>query len=432
MKIALIYPATEFDNIYHKYALPYGLLSLTAVVEGNGIGSVDIFDSRHMSAVPGTEDLNKYDVIGFTAMSMQVTHALDMAKEIRRSGYTGQIVFGGPHASVAPDHLKSEEVVDGIFIGESEETFLQYLQRLAGKPHTLQRVWLRDGSRNWIYFEGNDFIHDLDSLPFPAREKYESVVRETLFINITTTRGCPYQCNYCQPSKQILFGKKIRRRTIDNILKEIREYMDAYAITSFSIDDDTFTFNESVVTEFCEKVKPLKLSWTCQTRTDIKPSTLYLMKEAGCTSLFVGVESGSQRMLNLMEKHNTVENNEQFLKACKDVGISTWCNMMVGYPGETIEDMSESLRFLRRTLPERVSVSQVTPFPGTKVWSANIDDLIQLGWDDVARHIRKPKFRSMARLQAPIDDYTLFSWRRNSTESCSGVTFRSTGFLPEP
>jgi anaerobic magnesium-protoporphyrin IX monomethyl ester cyclase len=405
MNIALIYPAIEFDNIYHKFALPSGLLSLTSVIETNGYGTVDIYDSRHMAEIPGGDSLKTYDVIGFTAMSMQISHALSLAQELRTRGYDGPLIFGGPHASVAPDHLKKQEFIDAIFIGEAEETLPQYLNYLSGKPHKLQRTWIRGVDHQWVYHEGDAFIRDLDALPFPSRDKYDAVIRKCLSINITTTRGCPYKCNYCQPSKEILFGKHIRRRSVDNIITELNEYITKYSIDSFSIDDDTFTFDESVVIEFCKKVKPLNLSWSCQTRTDIKTSTLEFMKDAGCTSLFVGAESGSQRMLDVMGKRNSVENNEMFINACKQIGISVWCNMMLGYPGETIDDMSRSFKFIKRTRPERVCVSQVTPFPGTKLWMDNADDIILRDWDDVARHVRKPKFKSMEKMQAVIELY---------------------------
>ena len=407
MKIAFVYPATEFDHAFHKYALPSGLLSLAAVIETTGLGTVDIFDSRHMSGIPDKEELKSYDVIGFTAMSMQVSYALALAGQLRSDGYDGPIIFGGPHASVAPDHLREQNVVDAIFIGEAEESVPQYLHYLSGKPHKLKRLWLRDADRQWVFYAGDSFIQDLDLLPFPDRSRYADAIRQSLSVNITTTRGCPYKCNYCQPSKEILFGKHIRRRSVDNIIAEIKESVQLYCIESFSIDDDTFTFDNKVVVEFCEKVKELKLTWSCQTRTDVNTSTLKLMKDAGCASMYVGVESGSQRMLDLMGKGNSVDNNELFLHACKENAINVWCNMMVGYPGETIDDMSKSLAFLKRTLPERVCVSQVTPFPGTKLWNDNTNDIVERDWDDMARHVRKCKFRSMERLQAAIEFYVV-------------------------
>ena len=402
MHIAFVYPATEFDNKYHKESLPIGLLYLTAVVENIYGAKVDIFDSRHNQPLPDLSRINSYDVIGFTSMSMQISNALRLARKIREAGFSGKIVFGGPHASVAPDHLKNQPFIDAVFIGEAEETFPQYLCYLEGKSHQLQRIWIRDSKREWKFYPGKDFIKDLDTLPFPAREKYENLIKRIRFINMTTTRGCPFQCNYCQPSKQILFGKYVRRRSIDNIIAEIEDAKKKFDITGFSIDDDTFTFNKKIVLELCERLRPLKLNWSCQSRSDIDRETLEKMRDSGCQMLFVGVESGSQRVLDLMNKSNTVQKNEEFIKICNEVGIQTWCNMMVGYPGETKEDMEHSLQFVHRTNPSRVCVSQVTPFPGTDLWKSHHDDIIQRGWDDVARHIRKPKFKSMAKYQRLI------------------------------
>ena len=399
MRIAFIYPSIQFDMEHHFIPLPMGLLSLTAVVQKKYDSNVDIFDSRHGAELPDLSTVNQYDVIGFTAMSMQITHALNLAKTLKDAGFTGKLVFGGPHASVAPDHLKEQPFIDAIFIGESEETFIEYLHFLQGKPHALQRLWLRDDDKQWNWYQGKNFISNLNTLPFPAREKYEKYVKKSRTINMTTTRGCPFKCNYCQPTKRVLYGDEIRRRSVDSIILEIENAVSLFAINNFSIDDDTFTFNKKIVLDFCERVAPLNLTWTCQSRSDIDRETLEQMHASGCNMIYVGVESGSQRVLNLMNKLNTVEKNAEFIKNCNEIGIKSWCNMMVGYPGETVEDMEKSLQFVRETKPSRVCVNQVTPFPGTYLWKDREDDIIAKDWDDIARHVVKPKFRSMANKQ---------------------------------
>ncbi|MBN1476581.1 radical SAM protein [Candidatus Sumerlaeota bacterium] len=406
MRVAFIYPATDFDQEYHAEALPMGLLYLTAVLERDQLAEIDLFDSRHGDALPSPSRLSEYDVIGFTAMSMQVTHALRLAQWIRDSGYRGKIVFGGPHASVASDHLRGQPALDAIFIGEAEETFPAYLRHLSDEEVTLGRTWIRDGSGEWVFHPGSCFVGDLDQLPFPAREKYRDLTARCRFINMTTTRGCPFQCNYCQPTKEILFGKRVRRRSVDNILAEIEDARRRFGIDSFSIDDDTFTFHRATVQEFCERIAPLGLRWSCQSRSDIDRETLVAMRDSGCEMIFVGVESGSQRVLDLMDKRNTVEKNAAFIITCNELGIRTWCNMMIGYPGETCEDMELSLDFVRRTRPTRVCVSQVTPFPGTRLWEWHRGDVIHSDWDDMARHVQRPKFRSMRRMQRLIRLYS--------------------------
>lgn len=405
MRIAFVNPATEFDRQYHANALPIGLLYLAAAAEQLYGASVDVFDSRHGSALPPPSNVNSYDVIGFTSMSMQVETALELARQLRAAGYQGKLVFGGPHASVAPDHLKQQSTVDAVFIGEAEHTFLQYLAFLEGKPHKLERVWTRSSPTDWVHHPGTTYVEDLDTLPFPAREKYGDLSTRLGFINMTTTRGCPFNCNYCQPTKRLLFGNKVRRRSVDNIMAEIEDAVRRFSITDFSIDDDTFTFHKATVLELCVRLRGLSLNWSCQSRSDIDRETLIAMRDAGCRMLFVGAESGSQRILELMEKRNTVENNAAFIGLCNELGIETWCNMMIGYPGETREDMDLSLKFVSEAAPSRVCVSQVTPFPGTALWQQHHDDVIELDWNDMARHVTRPKFRSMAPYQKIINRY---------------------------
>lgn len=410
MRIAFIYPATEFDKHYHLEALPIGLLYLAASAEQLYGARVDVFDSRHGVRVPTASQLQQYDLVGFTSMSMQANTALQLVREVRESGYKGPIAFGGPHASVATDHLKSQPEIDAIFIGEAEKTFLQYLAYLDGKEHSLERVWLRNG-QEWGFHGGQNYIKNLDELPFPTRDKYRELVTRLRFINMTTTRGCPFECNYCQPTKKALFGNVVRRRSVDNIMAEIDQARREFGITSFSIDDDTFTFQKKTVLEMCDRVNGSGLTWSCQSRSDIDRETLVAMRDSGCKMLFVGAESGSQRMLELMNKRNTVEKNEQFIRTCNELGIETWCNMMVGYPGETLVDMQKSLEFVSAAQPSRVCVTQVTPFPGTYLWEQHRDDVIPVDWDSVARHVQQPKFRSMAPLQPQIELFLLLMTR---------------------
>lgn len=108
-----------------------------------------------------------------------------------------------------------------------------------------------------------------------------------------------------------------------------------------------------------------------------------------------------------MNKKNTVEKNTEFIMACNEIGINTWCDMMLGYPGETIGDMKKSLEFVRKTKPPRVGVNQATPFPGSHLWATHRNDLIVRNWDDIAGHVQKPKFKSMANKQWFISYYTI-------------------------
>jgi anaerobic magnesium-protoporphyrin IX monomethyl ester cyclase len=405
MRIALVYPATRIDKKVLPECLPMGILYLAAIAERDAGATVDVYDARHGSIFPPMKRINDYDVIGFSAMTLQVTTALKLANRARKAGFSGKLVFGGPHASVAPEHLMNQSCVDAVFIGEAEHNFIQYLNYIAGKEHHVERTWIREVNGTWKYYDEGAFIEDLDSLPFPAREKYGDLPARLRSINMSTSRGCPFDCNYCQPSKRILFGKKVRRRSTQNIMAEIEDALQRFHITRFAIDDDIFPFLKSAVLEFCEAVKPLGLTWSCQSRSDIDRATLTAMRDAGCNLIIVGAESGSQRMLDLMNKKNTVEQNAAFMRTCNELGINTWCNMMVGYPGETEEDMKRSLEFVRETQPTLTNVSQVTPFPGTSLWDNHKEDIINADWTRIARYIHRPRFKSLARNQILIKNY---------------------------
>ena len=424
MRIALIYPATRVDKRVSADSLPMGILYLAAALEKNLGIQVDVYDARHGPDFPAPAILSDYDAMGFSVMTMQARHALSLTRKARRHGYKGPILFGGPHASVAPEHLMAQTFINAVFIGEAEETLPEYLRYLQGKKHQLQRVWIRTSDGDWKYHLGDRFIKDLDVLPFPAREKYDGFMRKTTHVNLSTGRGCPFQCHYCQPTKDILFGKRVRRRTPANVVSELNDVIQKYGVTDFTIDDDTFTFHKRTVLEFCEVAGPLGLNWHCQSRTDIDRETLEAMKDAGCKTVIIGVESGSQRMLDIMNKKNTVEKNELFIRNCHELGIKTWCNMMVGYPGETEEDMKMSLEFVRRTQPTGTNVNQVTPFPGTYLWEKHKDDIIHPNWNHIARHVHRAKFKSLASRQTLIKCYiTLMNKRWEQPVSADLVRF---------
>lgn len=255
MRIALVYPATDFDMQFHRDSLAKGLLFLASTIERDPDRQVDIFDSRHTQALPDPKDYGKYAVIGVTAMSMQALHAIELVKQLRANGYRGKIAFGGPHATVATDHVKSIPEIDAIFLGEAEISFPAYLSALERKEAPLGRAWLRDDAGAWEYTGDCPFVDDMDELPWPARYKFGEFIRKSRFINIFTSRGCPFNCNFCQPLKRILFGKRVRRRSVDNIVAEIDDSIARFQINSVSIDDDTFTFNERAVLDFCARFR---------------------------------------------------------------------------------------------------------------------------------------------------------------------------------
>jgi radical SAM superfamily enzyme YgiQ (UPF0313 family) len=174
-------------------------------------------------------------------------------------------------------------------------------------------------------------------------------------------------------------GTGFRTRSPEKVIDELEWLRDVHKADIFAFYDDTFTFNMSRAYKICEEIKNrgLDLPWDCRTRVDrIDPKILVKMREANCQLVHFGVESGSQKMLNLMKKGTTVEQNAKGIKMAKDSGIGVAISVVVGYPGETAELLKETFEFIRKTEPDYVYACQAIPYPGTEMY----DKLIKLGW----------------------------------------------------
>lgn len=229
------------------------------------------------------------------------------------------------------------------------------------------------------------YIEDLDSLPFPARhllpmDKYKILGRKLTVIHVISSRGCPFQCTFC--SSSALCGKRFRARSVENILDEIEEAAEKYKTRHIEFIDDTFTLNRRRIVEFCEEVKKrgLDISWCCSSRVDtIDEDLMKKMKEAGCFIIFFGVESASQRTLDLIGKGITVDRAVKAINWAKKAGIEVLASFVIGFPWETRRDMKETIRFAVKLKPDFAEFSVATPYPGTALYEmAEKEGLIEV------------------------------------------------------
>ena len=189
-----------------------------------------------------------------------------------------------------------------------------------------------------------------------------------------TSRGCPYNCSYCATS---IWERKTRYRSIDNVMQEIRFVIEKYGAKQFTFKDDSFTVNRKRVVEFCEKLikEGFGISWDCNTRVNlVDEEMLRLMKKAGCTSIKVGIESGSERILKLMSKNITFEQCGEAAKLFRKVGIHWTGYFMMGLPSETREDIYQTLKFMKELNPDYASLSVYEPFPGTGLFEKGVEN----------------------------------------------------------
>jgi radical SAM superfamily enzyme YgiQ (UPF0313 family) len=382
MKIALIFPRYK----YVSGDVPLGLCYLAAYLKKNNKEVViDFFDTTFHKDKTVLKDIlstKKYDLVGISSMSIMINDAFDIAKCIKEINSDTFVIFGGPHPTVLPAETIVNPYLDAICIGEGENTF-EELIRNKGNPEGIAGIWYKKG-KEIIKNSPRGPIQDLDTVPFPAldlvdMEKYiaywfqlDSVKKGLKGINIIASRGCPYNCSYCQPTLRKIFGKVVRKRSAKNIVAELKILKDKYKIDAFNLVDDTFVFNKQWVMEVCDLLlnAGLNLQWGCNSRANLVDEELFTkMKEAGLRKVFMGVESGSQRILDdIYQKGITLEQIKNSARILKKLKLKVQGYFMLGAPTETLQEVWSTIK-LAVSLPiDEATFSVTTPLPGTNLW----------------------------------------------------------------
>jgi len=188
------------------------------------------------------------------------------------------------------------------------------------------------------------------------------------FATIITSRGCPFSCIFCSSSQ--LFGKIWRARSPENVIKEIKLLKNKYGVREIEFLDDTFTLNKKRAERICELLiqQNISISWSCSSRVDtINQSLIEKLKKAGCHTIYVGVESGSQEILNIIGKGVTLTQIEKAVNLIKKVNLNSFGSFILGIPGETVKTIKKTINFAKRLSPSFVQFSICTPYPGTKL-----------------------------------------------------------------
>src|SRR3989344_49161 len=384
MKIALIFP----PNIYQtKQSMPpLGIAWLAAVLRENGFKYVVLIDSmaNHYSNADILELLKKEgpDIVGISFGTQIRFSAFDLIRLIKESFPDAPVAVGGPHPTLtAQDTLENIPEIDFAVRGEGEISFLNLVKSIeAGKDYSVIRgISFRDNGKV-IHNPPELPIHDLDALPFPARdllpiEKYDktTILSKKRTLNIMTSRGCPYWCVYCSTSEQ--WGHRIRHRSPKNVVDEIESIFKDYPfIEGMRFFDDVFTMDKKRVIGICDEILRRKLNfvWECEARANTIDRELVAgMRRAGCEFIDLGIESGSDRVLKNIKKGITVEQAIAAAKTIKEAGIGLKAFFMHGLPGETYEDIKKTV-FLSRYLYYNLGVEGTTQgisiiYPGTEL-----------------------------------------------------------------
>ena len=397
MKILLINPPwyKKVRNIWRNVA---------STVPALGIGYIASFLEREklqveildFQAEEFTEDgfenkLKDYnpDIVGVTSTTPIFNNALNIISITRRIIPAAKIVVGGVHPTIFAEDILKNKNVDFVVRGEGEITFVELVKNLSN-PVQVHGISYRING-NIVNNPERQLIENLDNIPFPAYhllpvEKYKPALgnyKRMPVMSMITTRGCPGKCTFCFRG---ILGTRMRTRSPENIVEEIRFLAKNYGIREISFYDDTFTLFKNNVKKFCEILlnKNIAITWSCMSRVDfVDRETLNLMKRAGCHQICYGIESGNESILENINKRTSLEKAKTAIAITREAKIDTRLAFMLGSPGETVETMEETIRFAIENSPDLVQFNITTPYPGTDMfeWAKKNDYLLTYDWD---------------------------------------------------
>jgi anaerobic magnesium-protoporphyrin IX monomethyl ester cyclase len=409
MKVTLVYSGGGLDGFNSAGQgmsggwIGHGLALLSACAKEAG-HEVDLIDRRAL------RDWDHFrqeirsrapDVAGFGMISVDFNPAMRGIGIVKEVNPDTIVVAGGPHATLAPEEVLRQPLVDHLVLGEGEITFIEMLGKFE-RGEEVER--LIEGERP-----------DLDQLPYADRDLYLDEWRkagyvydspeaplsaETLppFVTIIAGRGCRYNCRFCKPGEDILFGKGVRRRSVPHVIGELKHLRDKYHFNTLMIHDDCLTEDREWVTQFCDsyEAEGFTQPFWCQARVDhvVKHEDMIRrMAQVGLAGLFLGFESGSDRVLKFIRKGTTLAKNLEAARICRKYGISIWANYMLGLPTETEEEIKETIAMLKEIDPDYYSPAYYTPYPGNDLFDYCIEHDLSLvkDHDGYSRNPTEPK-----------------------------------------
>ncbi len=387
MNVLLINPPA--GSLYHRVGLrflPLGLAYIGAVLKKHH-HAVRIVDFEVENINHHTFPYRDYDVVGIGSDTTRWPAAAKIALAAKAAGAT--VVMGGPHVSFLDEEALASGGVDYVVRSEGEYTMLDLVEHLsqgAGGEDVPGVSYLADGQ--FVRNPPRPFIEDLDAIPFPARElfdlrRYNSTLQRRPLANVLSSRGCPFNCEFCSCSA--FSGLRWRTRSAENILDELEYLYRRLGYRAVAFFDDNFTLDTKRVLAVCDGIltRGLKMKWWAFSRTDTAlagPAAVRLMARAGLSQAFVGFETASEDTLEAAGKKATVEESIEATQLFKESHINIWGAFMLGFVDETEKMIRNTIRFAKKLDPYIAQFSLVTPYPGTRLFEKVKNRLITHDW----------------------------------------------------
>ncbi|MEM1153040.1 MAG: radical SAM protein [Pseudomonadota bacterium] len=393
-KITLITPPYEriargYEFVKHvtNQAPSLGLLHLAAEVRRHGyhpnIIESDIFNMTIEDIVAEVVRLRPA-YVGITMFTVGVWGAAEIARKIKFQLPDTVIIVGGPHiSSMANETMQRFREFDYAVIGEGEEILVNLLDALeAGRSvnDINGLVFMRKGDiTDTLHVAPRHAVNkDMDRLPMPAWDllpRFPDAYKPALYdfpagpvASIAASRGCPFHCKFCDTST---FGASVRAYSAQRVFEIMSHLYDSYGIRHIMFVDDLFTASRKRTSELCNLIidSGLKMTWSCASRVDVvKPDLLHLMRRAGCWEISFGLETGSDELLQKMDKAAKVERSREALEWTHRAGIRSKGLFMLGYPGETPETIASTKAFVKSVPLTIMNLTKFTPYPGSPIY----------------------------------------------------------------
>ncbi len=347
-------------------------LSLKEVFEGYDNYRRVINDIDHPLWLDIKKKIADYnpDLIGIAVVLFATLKcAENIARLAREVNKDIKVIVGGPHATMVYEDTITKDWVDYVARQEGEHTMLELVR---GDPlESIHGLSFKDSSGKCSHNKPRELMKDLDSLPFPEPDYQLIKVRDLKnnFGMITSSRGCSLNCIFCSSPR--LWNKRVRFRSVDNIMEELAFRHDKYGVKRYYFCDDNISINKKFGKELCRRIiaKKWDLAWSCEARVgSFDEEMLKLMKEAGCKRIKLGVESGSDKILAYMKKGITVEDVRETVRLIEKAGIEMTIYILLGMPVEEPEDVEMTYDLLKEIEPAYVSLSVATPHIGSELW----------------------------------------------------------------
>jgi radical SAM superfamily enzyme YgiQ (UPF0313 family) len=339
------------------------------------------------------------DLVGLTMATPAYLHVMEIVDRVKAIGKDIIVVVGGPHPSAHAANVVAESPIDVAFMGESEESFRILVDKIesGGSLLDVPSIAFRGPDGAVDVTTRGELISNLDDIPFPARDLLPTHLYHVpatraegggAMANMITSRGCPYDCTYCD--SRVIWTRRTRARSPGNVVDEIQECHDRLGARTFSFHDDIFPMNRDRTIEICREIRRRKLdiTWTCMTRVNfVWPDVMEEMNRAGCQKLLFGLESGSDEMLKSIKKKATTEQAREAMKIVKAAGIKTGASFMIGNIDETEETVRQTVEFAKSLDLDSAVFFVAVPYPGTELYQQAKDrgylrkDLV---WEDFA------------------------------------------------